>query len=905
MEPSSGKILLQQAEKILLHPVHPHLLAYCPTMDLIALVTDEENLDVYRINGQRAFGLKRKNSDATIDFICWEFNGQAIAVAWNDGLTDILSAETGKVIHKDLPAPSKGPTKPRIGCIGWGLNFIDVEAVKRRTGLRKKKQGDAKSETGASTISFTETTEHWDAFKDDTTLEDFLQRQPDLQTLDVAPDLPDQIAMMDMETLLPKLPAIPAPPINPFMRMFQQADSGSFSTQAQVDSLLHSHHMKDHNSVDMLIRCTDQGTVHPSIYDSLETVSITLPEAWGVRSKPLLHTNHPYSCSHGLLSEITNVKTSSTRLAFIPLTLGFIPSAGIYLHLIASKTSQLQNLLIYIRQCLQRIHTFHKQSLDLPNKFKMAISETLEERGMGNLVQHMYHLACTGHCPDVIREWLIDQLTEAGHKRWDNAVTSSLTTILQLIHENLLPALDRCTLIISRLRGLATYHDQGWIFSGPPTTFTSLLTLLKNMRLLAHTTLLYSNEQKRQFHAFSKWLRYEIDFEATEPESQSRAEMEGRDAGVDMSLVLDYIESGLEDSPMSSLLRKNEDLGSMLSKAAPPSYEDTIKAIESFQQGGTYKEEALSIDHILEHFSNGCTSLFQQITQWQESSISMDCGIVLEEGGEEAETTPLALDMRMVFESAQNDNISTYIATTTTTNPNANLSTSAPSSQTIYIHRITHTPTITTLPKSLHTYAITSLSFEPQNSTILEAKFADDKNMLVLLQTRPDKDTDTDDTANQKPKNVLLIIPYTTPTLAQKSLFGSTTPTPSSKPTSTSTSTSTSSVPPIPYHPLDASITASLLLPTGTPTPLSYRHDHVFSAEEVKKFTRHVFDARFTPLKMVVNGRKGRRVVLVLGSDRKHYRVLDLDFREEKGKGAKEGGGEGEEGEGDEEMGGG
>jgi len=28
----------------------------------------------------------------------------------------------------------------------------------------------------------------------------------------------------------------------------------------------------------------------------------------------------------------------------------------------------------------------------------------------------------------------------------------------------------------------------------------------------------------------------------------------------------------------------------------------------------------------------------------------------------------------------------------------------------------------------------------------------------------------------------------------------------------------------------------------------------------------------------VVNGRKGRRVVVVLGSDRKHYRVLDMDY---------------------------
>jgi anaphase-promoting complex subunit 4 len=67
-----------------------------------------------------------------------------------------------------------------------------------------------------------------------------------------------------------------------------------------------------------------------------------------------------------------------------------------------------------------------------------------------------------------------------------------------------------------------------------------------------------------------------------------------------------------------------------------------------------------------------------------------------------------------------------------------------------------------------------------------------------------------------------------------------------------------------------------------------------------------VFDAHFTPLRLVVNGRKGRRVVVVLGSDRRHYRVLDLDYGEERAGGVDEEGEEEEEEEeeGDVEMGG-
>lgn len=65
----------------------------------------------------------------------------------------------------------------------------------------------------------------------------------------------------------------------------------------------------------------------------------------------------------------------------------------------------------------------------------------------------------------------------------------------------------------------------------------------------------------------------------------------------------------------------------------------------------------------------------------------------------------------------------------------------------------------------------------------------------------------------------------------------------------------------------------------------------------VETYTRHVFEGRFTPLKLVVNGRRGRRVVVVLGSDCKHYRVLDMDF--EQG-GGRAGGSESDDDESDE-----
>ncbi|KAG9191539.1 hypothetical protein G6011_10273 [Alternaria panax] len=872
--------LLQQAEKILLHPIHPHLISYCPTMDLIALVTDEENLDVYRINGQRAFGLKRKREDLCVEALQWEFNGKSIAVSWSDGSTDLVSAETGKVTHKDVVLPGVGESDGgttddeapvRVECIGWGLNFINAEAVKKRTGWKPNKANDT---TPAKTDVFgNPTTEDWDAFKDETTLEDFLQRQPDFQTLDIAPDLPDQLAMMDMEALLPKLPAIPLPPALPFVRI-SQADSGAFSSQAEVDSLLHSHHLKDHNSVDMFIRLTDRGTVHPSIYDSLETVNVQLPRAWNMSSTPLLHTSHPYSCTHSLLMQTTSAASPRKKsIAYIPLTLSFIPLAGIYLHLIAAKTSQLQNLLLYITQTLQRIRAFFKHAQDLPRKFMMNISETLEEKELGDLVTNLFHTACTGNCNPVLKEWLIDELAESGHKRWDNTVTTSFATLLALLHENLIPALDRCSMVISRLRGLAQFHDQEWIFSGPMSEFSALLETLKNMRLLAHTAILYASEEKRQFHSFSKWLRFTIEFEATELDSQSRAEMEQRDPGVDVSQVLAYIQYGLTKSDVAPFFRPEAQLDPKAKEREAASYEDTKKAIELLKEGATFKEEALCLEHVLGHLSTGVTGLLKQISRWQEANIQMNSGVVLEDLEETDDMS--VLDMRMVFEpSTSSDSISTYIGLSSPSSPT-----------TLHIHRLSDTQSISSVHKDIQAYAISTLDFSSASPStkdikILDAKFADDSSLLILLQV-PLEDASM--------SNMIVSLPYT-PGINSMSRGHSV----------------------IAYTPLPHTSIQEHLLPQGTPPPSPVRSNIAITRDMIEKHTRHVFEGRFTPLRLVVNGRKGRRVIVVLGSDRKHYRVLDMDFRMKKDtEGGDDGSGSGsgsegevEDGDGDVSMGG-
>ena len=65
------------AEKLVQPAVNPQHLSYCPTMDLIALASIDEYIHVYRLNGQKVFGIAKKQPANKVNQIKWKPNGQS------------------------------------------------------------------------------------------------------------------------------------------------------------------------------------------------------------------------------------------------------------------------------------------------------------------------------------------------------------------------------------------------------------------------------------------------------------------------------------------------------------------------------------------------------------------------------------------------------------------------------------------------------------------------------------------------------------------------------------------------------------------------------------------------------------------------------------------------------------
>ena len=185
-----------------------------------------------------------------------------------------------------------------------------------------------------------------------------------------------------------------------------------FSTRASIDAIFHPLKAKDNDAVDVLVAGSGDGFIHLNVYDSFEIGALDLSKASAQlhSSKPLLHASHPFSSTHALLA--TSASGSSRDLFFIPLDLRFISSSGVYLSVLASKSTTLQNVLRYIGQVQRIMQVEWKGAQDLPNKFLRNINETLQETCHCDFIIAAYHLVVTGDCYAPMKEWLVDELSE-------------------------------------------------------------------------------------------------------------------------------------------------------------------------------------------------------------------------------------------------------------------------------------------------------------------------------------------------------------------------------------------------------------------------------------------------------------------------------------------------------------
>ncbi|KAI1302643.1 anaphase-promoting complex, cyclosome, subunit 4-domain-containing protein [Xylaria venustula] len=495
--------------------LHGGIVTYNPAIELLAGAAGPATLQIWRANNQVVAKSSQRGERASVQAVRWKPDGQFLAVGWSDGIVRLMGLETNKAVHQ-ITICEAG--RSNITCISWTHNLAGKRLASAvQPSVRTWKQ--------------------------------LASQGLDLGKKKLAADLPRELAFLEIETALPRLSPLPA-------SGGSGDDTFVFTTRASLEFLFRPFAQDDSDKVDVMIVGTDDGRIHISIYDSffIGSFRYSLSPSFSEKAELRLcgSASHPDLSTHVLVFE-PSVGDKTKTLYLVPIDLTFIISSPENLSLLASKTTTLQKLLRYVKQV--QIHMLHEwqSTRELPSRFLNSINETLRESGAYgemNIGQAMYHSVVTGHTFPEVKEWLVDQLAERGHKRWDKAVVTGLQALRSLVHENFLPALERVSIILSRLLGIARFHESKAEIGFTSAQIMKVMDIVSCLTLVGNKILLLVMEELELFHAFSIWLRHEIDRLA----SSTAEDLTERDAIIEHGKILAYIQQYLSSSPLKCYL---------------------------------------------------------------------------------------------------------------------------------------------------------------------------------------------------------------------------------------------------------------------------------------------------------------------------------------------------------------
>ncbi|CAG7922612.1 unnamed protein product [Penicillium olsonii] len=804
-------------EKTLPAKCKAQTVAYCPTMDLIALATEDEELRVFRLNGQRVLGgsfggdpyLGEDEEDGEIRGMAWKGNGRLLAVACGDRTLRIISSYSGKTVNhypvyqKGEPSsPAQAPdSTPKPTSVRWSTNFTDSKAAQRHL------------LDSAGQVS----------------IEDLLTPgvYPSKAAAVLKVDLPRELALLDIESSLPKLSTLPA----------TGGEDDVFSSRASIDAIFHS--TKDtSDSVDVISVGFDDGTIHLRIFDCFEIGSFSVGSSPGVADscRILRHASHPMSSTHAMLASPAKGEDRGP-LELVTMDLRFITKSGRYLSLLASKTTQLQNLLRYIGQVQRQIELEWKNAQELPARFLRSVNEDLKEKCQCDFITACYHLVVTGHCYEPMKEFLVDIVGERGHKRWEKAVAGGYENIRRLTHECLLPALERGQVLLGRLVGLSKFHKLSDILGLDKTKLNAIVETLDCLHVLAHRILNHANEELDQFNAFARWLRHEIHILNSEPLSQTLEELQEKRDLFDVPPTVKYITGALTKSALRSFIRQLPMIG-VVPPPAPPagqwlpdghdrSFYDTFKSLLQQQQvarekgGDGTSIQSPKLNDLTKRMEMQFEKVFEEIALTQRRGILHHSPLTLH-----SDCDQQVFDLTVCYEDLEEGQPCTiYIATR-----------SATSKHQVYFYRVV----VDSVGGVSSTRSTSLATLDLGNGEIRQLQFVNDDTIMILWR-------------NSNGISHLLNMPFQPISARQHDADEPSTP----NLIYTESTSISSPKPAVPITYLDLS--------AGYPWEGVLKH--MFAAHGPKA----------KPIHVDVNGRKGRRAVCVLYGDSMRYEVLDLD----------------------------
>lgn len=215
----------------------------------------------------------------------------------------------------------------------------------------------------------------------------------------------------------------------------------------------------------------------------------------------------------------------------------------------------------------------------------------------------------------------------------------------RLAHENLLPALERFTVLVSRLRGLSRFQLSNANLGLSTQEFDDVLDTISCLQLMAHQILITSGSELRQFLAFSAWLRQEIEIQASDA---SVAEFAEKDVNLDHASTLEYIQGAMTQSQLASFFileaRAEEKPPRDLAAEGRSLFELSKRGLQNASREDSSASQLPPLDALMKKLDTQCNVIFKRIAETQRRSVRFGAPVYLQKG------VPSCMDMRMLHE---------------------------------------------------------------------------------------------------------------------------------------------------------------------------------------------------------------------------------------------------------------
>jgi anaphase-promoting complex subunit 4 len=189
----------------------------------------------------------------------------------------------------------------------------------------------------------------------------------------------------------------------------------------------------------------------------------------------------------------------------------------------------------------------------------------------------------------------------------------------------MLPALDRCSVILSRFAGLAKFQGTNDTVGFTTQQINLIMDTVACLHLVSSKILIQVVDELDLFTAFSSWVRYEIDRLASDSSASPEDDKAEKEASIDHSKVLLYIQTAMTASPLAMYFDDSllEDHNSDWKNAEQglPMYHLLDKQLQKQERGLPYMNTLPRVELLCKFLTRQASIIFGQIAEAEKRNV--------------------------------------------------------------------------------------------------------------------------------------------------------------------------------------------------------------------------------------------------------------------------------------------